>query len=202
MIKYLILGISYGFIAAVQPGPFQTFIIAQTIKNGWKKTLPASLAPLISDGPILILVFFLLTTLPEIFIIILRIIGGFFLIYLSYRTFKTWRNFNQISNESGNDKSLFNAVIVNLLNPNPYLAWSLVMGPILLEGWKINHFLGIFFIIGFYSTIVTFIAATIFVFTFARDLGQKFNKYLIGLSTIILFGFGIFQLIVGFGSIN
>ena len=58
MLKYLILGISFAFAAAVQPGPLQTYIISQTLKNGWRSTLPASFAPLLSDGPILILVVF------------------------------------------------------------------------------------------------------------------------------------------------
>ena len=58
MTAYLIFGITYGFIAGVQPGPFQTYIISQTIKRGWKQTLPASFAPIISDGPIFILAVF------------------------------------------------------------------------------------------------------------------------------------------------
>ena len=50
---YVIQGIGYGFAAAVQPGPFQTYVIAQTLNSAWRNTLPAAFAPLISDGPII-----------------------------------------------------------------------------------------------------------------------------------------------------
>jgi len=33
---YVLQGIGYGFAAAVQPGPFQAYIIAQTLNNGWR----------------------------------------------------------------------------------------------------------------------------------------------------------------------
>lgn len=46
MTTYLILGITYAFAAAMQPGPFQTYVIAQTLSRGWKRTLPAAFAPL------------------------------------------------------------------------------------------------------------------------------------------------------------
>ncbi|MBK7455571.1 MAG: hypothetical protein IPJ46_18150 [Anaerolineales bacterium] len=42
-------GIGYGLAAASQPGPFQTYLISQTLTRGWKRTLPAALAPLVSD---------------------------------------------------------------------------------------------------------------------------------------------------------
>jgi len=113
MISYLIFGISYAFAAAVQPGPLQTYIISQTLKRGWRSTLPAALAPVISDIPILILILYLLRTMPDNFIVILRIGGGLFLLYLGFRAFKSWKVFNTdetISDESS-QQTLINAVL-------------------------------------------------------------------------------------------
>ncbi len=45
MFVYLFFGITYALAAAIQPGPFQTFIISKTLETGWKKTLPAAFAP-------------------------------------------------------------------------------------------------------------------------------------------------------------
>ena len=56
MYEYMILGITFAFAAAVQPGPLQTYIVSQTLTKGWKRTLPAMFAPVLSDGPIIILV--------------------------------------------------------------------------------------------------------------------------------------------------
>ncbi len=199
MLSYLIFGIVYAFAAAVQPGPLQTYIISQTLKKGWRSTLPTAFAPVISDGPILILVLFLLSTIPDNFIVILRIGGGLFLLYLGYRAFKSWQEFDAdetISNESS-QQTLFKAVFINLLNPAPYLGWSLIMGPLFLEGWRIEPSYGIALIIGFYLTMILSLAGIIILFGFARKLGPKVSKILLGISAVVLFVFGIYQLWLG-----
>lgn len=199
MLKYLIFGITFAFAAAVQPGPLQTYIISQTLKNGWRSTLPASFAPLISDGPILILVLFLLSTIPENVINILRFGGGIFLFYLGYKTYKSWREYDaeETVSEGSGKKTLLRAALVNFLNPAPYLGWSLIMGPFFLEGWKITPAYGMALIIGFYLTMVLTIASIIFLFSFARKLGPKITKSLLGISAIVLLIFGIYQFWLG-----
>lgn len=199
MLSYLIFGITYAFAAAVQPGPLLTYIISQTLKKGWRSTLPAAFAPVISDIPILIVILFLLSTMPNSFIFILRIGGGLFLLYLGFRAFKSWQEFDAdqtILNESG-QQTLFNAVFVNLLNPAPYLGWSLILGPIFIEGWKLAPINGIAMIIGFYVTMILTLAGIIFLFGFARKMGPMVSKILLGLSSIVLFAFGIYQLWLG-----
>ncbi len=199
MLNYLIFGITYAFASAIQPGPLQTYIISQTLKKGWRSTLPASFAPVISDGPILILVLFLLTRMPDNFIVFLRLGGGLFLLYLGFRAFKTWQKFNAdktTCNESS-QQTLFNAVIINILNPAPYLGWSLIMGPIFLEGWRIEPINGIAMILGFYLTMIIVLTGIIILFGFARKLGPKVSKILLGLSAVILFLLGVYQLYLG-----
>jgi len=199
VLSYLIFGITYAFAAAVQPGPLLTYIITQTLKKGWRSTLPAAFAPVISDIPILILILLLLSTMPDSFIFILRLGGGLFLLYLGFRAFKSWQAFDAdqtILNESG-QQTLFNAVFVNLLNPAPYFGWSLILGPIFLEGWKLAPINGIAMIIGFYATMILTLAGIIILFGFARKMGPKVSKILLGLSSIVLFAFGIYQLWLG-----
>jgi threonine/homoserine/homoserine lactone efflux protein len=200
MISYLIFGITFAFAAAVQPGPLQTYIISQTLKKGWRSTLPAAFAPVISDIPILLLVLFLLSTVPDNFIIVLRIGGGIFLLYLGTKAFISWKKYD--ANESTSNKSgqqtLIKAVVVNLLNPAPYLGWSLIMGPIFLKGWKIAPINGIALIFGFYITMIITLAGIIILFAFAQKLGPKVSKILLGVSALVLFAFGIYQLWLGF----
>ena len=199
MFSYLIFGITYAFAAAVQPGPLQTYIISQTLKKGWKSTLPAAFAPVISDIPILIIVLFLLRTMPDSFVYILRIGGGIFLLYLGYRAFKSWKEFDPdqaVSNESG-PQAFLNAVFVNLLNPAPYIGWSLIMGPRFLEGWKQAPINAIALITGFYLTLILTLAGIIILFGVARKMGPKVSKVLLGFSSIVLFVFGIYQLLAG-----
>ena len=54
-------GVVLGFAAAVQPGPLQTYIIVQTLKNGWQRSAVMALAPLLSDGPIIVLAILVLS---------------------------------------------------------------------------------------------------------------------------------------------
>jgi threonine/homoserine/homoserine lactone efflux protein len=196
MINYLMLGVTFAFAAGVQPGPLQTYIISQTIKRGWRATLPASFAPVLSDGPILVLVLFLLSTVPDTFIIFLRLAGGLFLLFLSYNAFKTWRRYNPDEQriEEPEAKTLMSAVVVNLLNPNPYIGWSLVMGPLFMKGWGEAPANGISLIVGFYSTIVITLAGTIILFGFTQKLGPKVSRGMIGLSSLALFAFALYQL--------
>ncbi len=205
MTGYLIMGISFAFASAVQPGPLQTYIISQTLRRGWRSTLPAAFAPVISDIPILILVLFLLNTIPDQFLIALKISGGLFLLYLGYGAFKSWRKFDasQAVKEKSEHKTFAKAVVVNLLNPAPYLGWSLIMGPVLLEGWRMAPVNGVAMILGFYITMVLTLAGTIILFGFAGNMGGNVSKTLLGLSAVVLFGFGIYQLwqgIIFFGS--
>jgi threonine/homoserine/homoserine lactone efflux protein len=89
---YILQGIGYGFAAAAQPGPLQTYLISQTLRKGWKRSLPAAFAPLLSDGPIIALSLLILSQVPPWFQRFLYIAGGLFVLYLSYGSYKSWKN--------------------------------------------------------------------------------------------------------------
>lgn len=196
---YLLQGIGYGFAAASQPGPFQTYLISQTLTRGWKRTLPAALAPLLSDGPIILICILVLSQVPDWFQRILYVAGGIFILYLSYGAFNAWRNFDENLNQPVNSgpQSFLKSVLVNGLSPVPYIYWTLVTGPILVRGWREAAVNGIGFLAGFYATLVLGLAAIILVFGIARKFGNRFNRIMVGLSTIALFCFGLYQLWLG-----
>ena len=199
---YLIQGIGYGFAAAVQPGPFQAYLISQTLSNGWRRTLPAALAPLISDGPIIILTLAVLSYVPVWFQRFLYIAGGLFILYLAYSAFVAWRNFDEagVVTHSASRQSAIRAAMMNALSPGPYLYWSLVTGPILLAGWRKAPVNGIGFLVSFYATIILSLIAIIVVFGTARRFGPKVNRVFVGVSAIALASFGLYQLSLGLGS--
>jgi threonine/homoserine/homoserine lactone efflux protein len=55
---------SFAFAAAVQPGPLQAFLLSRAAADGWKRTLPASLGPLLSDVLPALLALFAFGRLP------------------------------------------------------------------------------------------------------------------------------------------
>jgi threonine/homoserine/homoserine lactone efflux protein len=187
-----------GFAAAVTPGPLAMFIISQAVTRGWRRTLPAAFSPLISDGPIAIVVLAVLSRIPPRMIIYMRLLGGAFLLYLAYGAWKDWRNFDVKKPvvESGQNSAL-KAALINWLNPNPYIGWSVILGPILLSGWRASPANGIAMLAGFYIGMIASMIGMIFMFAAAKKFGRKVQKYLIAISSFGLACFGLYQITKG-----
>ena len=199
MIVYLLQGITLGFAAAVSPGPFQAYLISHTLSSGWRRTAPAAFAPLLSDGPIILLVLFTLSQMPAWLPQTLHVIGGFYLLYLAAGTLKTWRaaGENQGGENVRSDYGVMKAVFVNLLNPNPYLSWTLVMGPLLMKSWHEAPLNGIALLGAFYGTMIGGTLAILLLFAYARNLGPRVSHTLIGLSGLALGCLGLVQIWLG-----
>lgn len=193
---YLLQGIGYGFAAASQIGPFQTFLISQALTRGWKRALPGAFAPFLSDGPIVLLSVLVLSQLPDWAQRVMYILGGLFVLYLAYGSYKSWRNFDETlaHPELSGQQTILKAAMTNLLSPGAYLFWMFVTGPILVQGWRETPINGLGLVIGFYSSFILCLIAMIIVFGAASKLGPKLNRALLGASCIVLFGFGLFQL--------
>jgi threonine/homoserine/homoserine lactone efflux protein len=195
MWMYLLQGIGFGFAAASQPGPFQTYLISQSLTRGWKRTLIAALAPLVSDGPIIFLCVFVLSQVPDWFQRFLYIAGGLFILYLAYGAFNAWRDFDvNAPQPKSRISGLPKAALMNALSPGPYIFWTLVTGPILVAGWRETPAYGIGFLTGFYIAMVGTLVTIIMIFGTAEKLGPKVNRALLGVSSIALLCFGLYQL--------
>lgn len=194
MFTYLLLGLSLGLSAAATPGPYQAFVIGQALKNGWRRTLPAAFAPLLSDGPVILLMVLLLTSLPPAILRAVQIAGGIYVLYLAWSALKTFRNFESLApaNEAG--KTVLQAAGMTLLSPGLYIYWSMLAGPILVRGWRETPAHGMGFLAGFYAAMITATILLIVLFGAAGQLGPRVNRALLGLSVVALFGFGLYQL--------
>jgi threonine/homoserine/homoserine lactone efflux protein len=194
MLAYLLQGLSLGLSAAASPGPFQAFLIGQTLKNGWRRTLPAAFAPLISDGPIITLMVLVLTRMPPAVLTAIQVAGAIYVLYLGWRTFQAYRNFRPVDAADSTGRTFLQAVAANFLSPGPYIFWSLLAGPILVRGWQESPALGLAFLAGFYGAMIGGLILLIVLFSAARQLGPRVNRALIGLSALALVGFGVYQL--------
>jgi threonine/homoserine/homoserine lactone efflux protein len=193
---YFLQGATLALTAAVMPGPFQAFLLSRSLSSGWKRTLPAALAPLVTDGPILALVLLILTHAPLWFLEALRIAGGIFILLLAkgvYRTLKTPAAATGSFNKAP-AKNLFSAVAINALNPNPYIFWSVVGGPLVLSGWRETPWAGAGFLSGFFGTFIASLAILIVLFGTAGRLDPRSAKVLYIVSMVALTGFGLYQI--------
>ena len=50
MLTFLLQGLTLGFAAGAQPGPFQTYLISQTLSQGWRRAWIAAFAPLVATA--------------------------------------------------------------------------------------------------------------------------------------------------------
>jgi threonine/homoserine/homoserine lactone efflux protein len=94
-------------------------------------------------------------------------------------------------------RTAFAAVLVNLLNPNPYLAWALVLGPAVVAAWRAHPGYGIALVVSFYVTMLVTLAAIVFLAGTARFLDAGRQHALVGVSALVLAGFGVTLLAVG-----
>ncbi len=192
---YLLQGIGFGFAAASQPGPFQTYLISQSISQGWRRTLPSALAPLLSDGPIIALCLLVLSQVPVWMEQVLYGVSGVFILYLAWGALRAWHAPpvpGVLEVEAG--LPLGKAVVMNMLSPGPYIFWTLVTGPILVAGWRESPMVGLSFLGGFYLTLVGALAAIVLVFGLAARFGEGIKHAMLGVSAIALLVFGLYQL--------
>jgi threonine/homoserine/homoserine lactone efflux protein len=198
LLEYIGIGGSLAVAAAVQPGPLQAYLLTRATSIGWKRTLPASLSPLLSDGPIALLALLVLGRLSPTMQTVLRSAGGFLLLYLAWSTFKKNKQGSNdaLTQVNKTPKTIFEAAFVNLLNPNPYLAWALVLGPAVMAAWQEAPSMGVAFVVAFYATMVFMLALLILLIGSARFLSPKLQRFLMSISVIILAGLGIYQLVM------
>jgi len=204
LISYVLLGITLGFAASVQPGPYQTFLISRTLQDGWRRALPAAFACLLSDIPPAALALLVLTSLPAWTENVLYLVGGCFVLFLAFNAFRSFRSYrlNHAALLQSGRQNFLKAVAVNLLNPNPYLEWGLVMGPLLLKAWRESMVTGVAMVSAFYAAIVLTCAGIILLFAGVGRLFPKVNRVMLGISVVALAAFGCYQLWLGFSSLS
>ncbi|MCP4424385.1 MAG: LysE family transporter [Chloroflexi bacterium] len=203
MLVYLTQGLILGGTAAAQPGPLQAFLLSQTLKNGWRRTIWAAFAPLISDGPILVLVLLALTQLPDWALILLRIGGGLFLLYLAWGAYQAFQQATAVTPTTAESaqQGVLKAALMNFLSPNPYIFWGTIAGPILIEAWRETAVNGLAFFFGFYGALIGGFMAFVLLFAAAKRLDEKVSRVLSGISAVALFLFGLYQIFLGLSTL-
>ncbi len=156
MNEYLVLGISLGLAAGLSPGPLLTYTIIATLRGGWKAGIGVGSAPLLTDAPIIALALAILHFLPSPLLRGLSVVGGGFLLYLALETFKAGQSVDTITLQPDVNlrQEVQRGVLVNFLNPNPYLFWGTVGGPLLVEAYRARALDAALFLMMFYALLV------------------------------------------------
>jgi threonine/homoserine/homoserine lactone efflux protein len=191
-------GLALGFSAAAQPGPFQAYLLAQSLRNGAARTLPVILVPLVSDPPVIAAVLAVLAQLPAGFLRALQVAGGAVVLWLGAATLRAVARPPAAGPAHGPPRGFLRAVLVNLTNPNAWIFWSLVGGPILAEAWRAAPARAALFLAGFYLLLVGGNAALVLLAAQASRLGPRFARGLGAASGVALLLLGCWQVGRGF----
>jgi len=190
-------GAALGFSAAASPGPFQAYLLSRATRLGIRGALPLALAPLVSDGPVVAVVLLALSTAPAWLLRTLGIGGGAFLLWMAWGAIGALRGppvppGRPAENGGG---SFLRAALVNAAGPGPWVFWSTVCGPILVEAWRVAPARGLSFLVGFYSMLVGGNAAVVVLSGLAgRAGGPRAARALGWASAILLAAMGALQL--------
>ncbi|MCS6773999.1 MAG: LysE family transporter [Anaerolineae bacterium] len=155
MITALLAGLTFGLSAGLSPGPLSLLVITQTLRYGAREGVRVAFAPLVTDAPIVLLsvaaAAWLAATRAALGV--LSLIGGGFVLYLAYSTFKA--TLPEVDESKTAPQSLLRGALVNLLSPHPYLFWFGVGAPTMTRAIQSDGLVsGGAFLLGFYVCLV------------------------------------------------
>ena len=154
MIEFLSAGTLLGLAAGFSPGPLLVLVISETLRHNIKAGLKVSIAPLVTDVPIILISLLLLNRLTGFKPVLgcISILGGLFILYLGYESLKTRGiEFNLTSAGTG---SFRKGVITNALNPHPYIFYMTVGAPIIFKSLNQNILSTVLFVGSFLFLLV------------------------------------------------
>ncbi len=194
----LTIGIVLGLAAGLAPGPLLALTITQSLKYGIAEGVKVAMAPLITDAPIVIAALWLLfrlqsidNSLGDILLGMLSLVGGLYVFYLALENFRAKPVY--VDSVQAAPRSLLKAVMVNALNPHPYLFWMTVGGPLMLKQSRQSVVPALIFILFFYLCLVgSKISLAIITGRFREFLAGRHYLFMVRfLGTALLF-FAIF----------
>jgi threonine/homoserine/homoserine lactone efflux protein len=197
-LSYLSMGAILGLSAGISPGPLLALVISETLRHGRKEGIRVAFSPLITDLPIILLSLLVLNGIGhlETALGILWMAGGIFILYLGYECLKTKQLVPDLENPAPN--SLKKGILVNILNPHPYLFWITVGAPIVFKASRVNLWTVAVFFISFYLLLVgSKILVAILVDRSKTFLNNKGYIWVMRALGIVLFVFAVFFLIEG-----
>jgi len=192
MIGFLTTGTVLGLSAGIAPGPLLALVISETLRHGMKAGVKVALVPIISDLPIVALTLYILTKLSAFHIILgtISFLGGFVLLYMGYESLVT-RGVN-LSFRELNPDSFRKGILVNVLNPHPYLFWVSIGGPSTIKAWDQSAFAAVAFIGSFYLLLVgSKILVAVLVGRYRSFLTGRFYIYTMRILGLILLAFAL-----------
>jgi threonine/homoserine/homoserine lactone efflux protein len=143
-------GAALGLTGGIAPGPLTALVVQETLQHGTAAGARVALAPVLTDGPLLLVSAAFATALAglDVALGVLGLVGAGFLLYLAWEGVSV----RQVDiDPDASPGSLYKAIVVNLLNPHPYVFWVGVGGPLVAEAWAHSAGAALAFLVGFFG---------------------------------------------------
>ena len=148
----LLLGLGEG----IKPGPLNTHVITETLQHDRRAGTKVALSPLITDAPII-------TISAWMWLQATSLSGVEAILYLAGAAFLTWLGIDGLRSASPTfdeidspqeERSLRRGIITNLLNPNPWMFWTLAGAPFMVAAWNQSAWMPFAFVVPFLSVLI------------------------------------------------
>jgi threonine/homoserine/homoserine lactone efflux protein len=200
MFSFIAQGVSIGFSAGATPGPFLSYLISVTLALGWRRSIIVILTPLITDGPIILLMVFLLKQFPPQIIQVMQVGGGLYLLWIAYGVWKQFRAGNGLPSDAPpQSRTLMQGLVMNWLSPAPYIFWATINGPLLIQALNLSVVHALAFMVAFYGTFLFFLALWVALFDWLRRLDRRVIRGIYLLILLVLVAFSLSLIGQGLG---
>lgn len=145
-------GLSIGLGAGLSPGPLLALVVTASLDRGFGAGVRVAIAPLITDAPIVALSVWLVGSMSPAAVRTLGVIGGTLVVAVGVHAATRARRPGDTAIGPGGDT--VRGVLINALNPHPWVFWLTAGGPLLVSAWGRAPLLGVAFLAGFYGLLV------------------------------------------------
>jgi threonine/homoserine/homoserine lactone efflux protein len=192
-VSYLFLGLTLGFGAGISPGPLMGLVISASLRRGLDGGLRVAVAPLITDLPIILATLLVLDHMSPGVLRALTVVGGLVVTYIGTEIIRSAQNARpEAQADPVRTNELWQGVIVNVLNPNPYIFWITVGGPTLMAGWRESSAYPLAFLAGFYTLLVgSKIVIAWLIGNQTHNLSLVWYRRVLSLSGLLMLGLGV-----------
>ena len=157
-------GVALGIIEGIKPGPLLTMVIRESLSKGLKAGMWTAAAPIFTDGPLIIGSLFFagrMATEPSVLLTI-SALGALFLTKMGLECFSL--ELPDPGMEGDASGSFKRGVLTNLLNPNVYVFWFLIGGPLMASASEQEPVAPVIYAIAFLLTIILVKASIAWIF--------------------------------------
>jgi len=171
--------VSFGAMAACIPGPLLALISSEAIRHGRRNAVCLSFVPLITDAPLITLSVLAYSQVSKSLIAlqVVSFLGGLLLLWIAWGCFKVRKEDFYAKQFADDDNAIpgppwKKAILMNLLNPNPYLFWFSICAKQLYSAFQLSLGTGLLFIALFYSVMLS---GHLFVALSVSKAGEKLD---------------------------